>query len=140
MKANRAIALLTVRLVLGFIFAFQGIGKVFKWGIENVYLNSFESYEKYFSEYILYAVTYYTSYVELIAGILLLIGIWRDYALYALATVLVIVSFGHGVDAPIWPLEHVIFRLMLLVTLLLLPKEWDKIQADHFLSYRKGKH
>ena len=134
MNLNRSIALLTIRLVLGFIFLMQGIGKVFIWGIERLYELSFESYEKYLPSGLLYIVTYYTSYIELIGGIFLLLGLWRDYTLYALASVLVIVSFGHGLATPIWNLDHVIFRLVLLVALLLLPKEWDTYRADHFLK------
>ena len=138
MNINRSIALLTIRLVLGFIFLMQGIGKVFIWGMDRVYENAFQSYEKYFPEGIIYPVAYFTSYVELVAGILLIIGFWRDYALYALGSVLIIVSFGHGLQSPIWGVEHVLFRLILIASLLLLPREWDVYRVDHYLERKKG--
>ena len=137
MNLNRSIGMLTIRLVLGFIFLMQGIGKVFKWGLENVYQNNFVDYNTYFSTWFHYAVAYYTSYVELIGGVLLILGLWRDYALYALASVLVIVTFGHGLATPIWNMEHVIFRLILLVTILTLPKEWDIYRADNYLNKKR---
>lgn len=135
MNLNQQIAVLTIRLLLGFIFLMQGFGKVFKFGVENVYNNFFatESYE-ILPSFLTYATAYYTSYVELIGGLLLVIGFKRDYALYALASVLVIVTFGHGLAEPIWDLSHVMYRAMLLVTLLILPQEWDRFSVDFFIS------
>ncbi|MEM6718596.1 MAG: DoxX family membrane protein [Bacteroidota bacterium] len=132
---NRQIALLTIRLLLGFIFFFQGFGKIFKFGMENVYNNFFaETYKDVLPEFLLQATAYYTSYVEFLGGILLIIGLKRDYTLYALASVLIIVTFGHGLVAPIWDLSHVMYRAILLLALLLLPKEWDQYRLDTLLK------
>jgi len=54
--------------------------------------------------------------------------------LYALASVLVIVSFGHGLAEPIWDLSHMMYRLVLLATLLILPKEWDILRIDKLID------
>ncbi len=136
---NSIIALLTLRLVLGFIFLMQGFGKVFKWGVEKVFQMDFfyDAYKELLPEFLIRATAYYTSYVELIGGLLVVIGLKRDYALYALASVLVIVTFGHGLSKPIWDLSHVMPRTILLVALLLLPKEYDVFSVDHFLDRRK---
>lgn len=85
------------------------------------------------TNYITYAKAYYTSYIELLGGLLLVLGFKRDYALYALASVLVIVTFGHGLAEPIWDLSHVIYRAILLIFLLIMPKEWDKFSIDNFI-------
>ena len=131
MNTNKKIALLTIRLLLGFIFFFQGFGKIFKFGVDNVYNNFFaKTYGDILPEFLLQATAYYTSYIEFIGGALLIIGFKRDYALYALASVLVIVTFGHGLVEPIWDLSHVLFRALFLLTLLLLPKEWDQYRLD----------
>ena len=135
MNLNRTIAVLTTRLILGFIFLMQGFGKVFIWGVEKVYNMKFfhETYKDLLPDYITYATAYYTSYVELIGGLLLVLGLKRDYALYALASVLVIVTFGHGLADPIWDLSHVIYRAILLISLLIFPKEWDKFSIDNYI-------
>lgn len=131
MNTNKKIAVLTIRLLLGFIFFFQGFGKIFKFGVDNVYNNFFaKTYDGILPEFLLQATAYYTSYIELIGGALLIIGLKRDYTLYALASVLIIVTFGHGLIEPIWDLSHVMFRSILLLTLLLLPKEWDHYRLD----------
>ena len=136
MNLNRSIATLTARLLLGFIFLMQGFGKVFTWGVETLYQMPFfkGSYEDLLPDFIIYLTAYYTSYVELIGGILLIIGFKKDWALYALASVLVMVTFGHGLIEPIWDLSHVMYRAILLITLLLLPKEWDHFSLDSLLK------
>ncbi|MBS1505198.1 MAG: DoxX family membrane protein [Bacteroidetes bacterium] len=136
MNINQVIAITTLRLVLGFIFFFQGFGKVFTWGVEKVYHMDFflPMYKDLLPEWLIHLTAYYTSYVELVAGFLVVIGLKRDYALYSLATVLVIVTFGHGLAEPIWDLSHVMPRTILLAALLLLPKEWDKYSLDFWMA------
>jgi uncharacterized membrane protein YphA (DoxX/SURF4 family) len=138
MTKNKIIAIATLRLVLGFIFFMQGFGKVFTWGVEKVYHMDFfyDTYKDLLPEQVIHATAYYTSYVELVAGFLVVIGFKRDYALYALATVLVMVTFGHGLAEPIWDLSHMMPRTILLVALLLLPAEWDRFSVDYFLANR----
>jgi len=139
MKLNKSIAVLTLRLILGFIFLMQGFGKVFTWGVENVYNMDFfyGTYKDLLPDFIIRSTAYYTSYVELVAGLLVVLGLKRDYALYALASVLIIVTFGHGLADPIWNLSHVMFRTILLVVLLLLPREWDKFSVDGLINKYK---
>lgn len=128
---NRAAGMFIMRVLLGLIFMMQGYGKVFSWGMQNVY-KSFESYESTFlPTFLLKFTAYYTSFAELICGLLLVLGLFRNYALYILGSVLLIVSFGHGLSTPIWDLSHVMFRAALLIPLLLLPQEWDKWQLEH---------
>lgn len=138
MNSNRAVALLSIRLVLGLIFFFQGYGKIFSWGIENIYESELflGAYKDLLPDFIIHGTAYYTSYIELIGGFILLFGFKTNYVLYALVSVLVIVTFGHGLAEPIWDLSHVMFRLILLVSLLLLPREWDRFSLDHLFRKR----
>ena len=135
MNPNKKIALLIIRLLLGFIFFFQGFGKIFKFGVDNVYNNFFaKTYDGILPDFLLQGTAYYTSYVEFLGGLLLIIGLKRDYTLYALASVLIIVTFGHGLVEPIWDLSHVMYRTILLLALLLLPKEWDAYRLDTLMK------
>ena len=135
MQRNRQVAVLTIRLLLGFIFFFQGFGKVFKFGLDAVLQNFFiKSYGDLLPDFLLIFTAYYTSLTELIGGFLLLIGFKRDLTLYFLASVLVIVTFGHGLKDPIWDLSHVMFRAILLISLLLLPKEYDLFSVDYWIN------
>ena len=113
----------------------QGLGKVFTWGVENVYNMDFfyKTYKDLLPNFLIHATAYYTSYIELIGGLMVVLGFKRDYSLYALASVLVIVTFGHGLAEPIWDLSHVMPRTILLVAILILPKEWDRFSVDYFI-------
>tara|TARA_R110000787_G_scaffold127817_4_gene239295 strand:+ start:8391 stop:8819 length:429 start_codon:yes stop_codon:yes gene_type:complete len=140
MLRNQQVAVLTIRLILGFVFFFQGFGKVFKFGLDNVYQNFFQSsYSELLPDFLLLFSAYYTSLIELIGGLLLIIGFKRDLTLYFLASVLVIVTFGHGLKEPIWDLSHVMFRTILLVSLLLLPKSLDIFSIDGFINHKSKK-
>jgi len=72
----------------------------------------------------------------LIGGLLLIIGLWRKWALCLLGIDLLIVSFGHGLMEPIWDLQHVIPRAILLIFILAAPGEWDKWNTDDILWHR----
>ena len=135
MQRNQQIAVLTIRLLLGFIVFFQGFGKVFKFGLDTVYKNFFlNSYVDILPEFILLFTSYYTSLAELICGALIIIGFKRDFALYILASVLIIVTIGHGIKEPIFDLSHIMYRAILVISLLLLPKKLDIFSVDYLID------
>jgi len=100
-----------LRTLLGIIALMQGWGKVFTWGLPKVYEMWFKDFERTFlPKWLIWATAYYTSYVELIAGVCLIVGLFKRIALYFLAIDLIIVSYGHGLLEPIWDLQHVMPR------------------------------
>ena len=132
-SAVRPAGVLFVRALLGIIFFMQGFGKVFTFTVPKVYDMFFKEFRTTFlPDWLIWATAYYTSYVEMICGFFLLIGLFRKYCLYFLAIDLLVVSFGHGLLEPIWDLSHVMPRTILLTTLFLLPQEWDRWNADRF--------
>lgn len=135
---NITIGLLFIRLLLGIIFLMQGFGKVFSYGVENVYQQFFISYTEFLPQFLVQATAYFTSYVELVGGFLLLIGLFRNYVYYVFIILLLVVSFGHGMAQPIWDLQHVFFRVALLTVLLFMPQEKDKWAIDHLIKKNKA--
>jgi uncharacterized membrane protein YphA (DoxX/SURF4 family) len=131
-----------IRTLLGIIFFMQGFGKVFTIGIYHVYEMFFKVFETTFlPHWLIISSAYFTSYCELICGLLLIIGLFRHCVAYVLAADLLIVSFGHGLIEPIWDLSHVMPRAILLAALFLLPAEWDKWNLDFLVrnKIKKGR-
>ncbi len=127
----RAAGLLFTRTLLGVIFLMQGFGKIFTFTVPVVYAKFFKDFEATFlPKWLIWATAYYSSYIELIGGVLLILGLFRRYMLYLLAIDLVVVSFGHGLLEPIWDLSHVMPRTLLLLVLFFLPPEWDRYSLD----------
>lgn len=135
---NRHMAILILRVLLGLIFLMQGYGKIFNFGIEQLYHNFFVQFESTFlPKWLIWFTVYYTSYVELICGLLLTFGMFKQISLCLLASVLVIISFGHGLLEPVWDLQHLFFRASMLIVLMLLPEDWDKFKMDAFIMFKK---
>lgn len=128
-------AIFFARGVLGLIFFMAGVYKVFQLGpvghVERFFLPFQNTFLPTWS---LWVVGWAIPFVELVAGGLVLIG-WRTrIALIALGTVLVIVTFGHLLENPLYPFhEHVIPRLALLLFVLMTPGEADRLSIGHFL-------
>lgn len=130
-RDSRAAGLMFLRTLLGIIFFMQGFGKVVTFTVPKVYQMFFKEFENTFLPgWLIKGTAYYTSYIELIGGFLLIIGLFRKQVLYLLSLDLLVVSFGHGLREPIWDLQHVFPRAVLLATLFLLPGEWDIWNSD----------
>lgn len=127
--------MLFIRTLLGIIFFMQGFGKVFTWGVPKVYDMFFKPFDQtILPHWVVEFAAYYTSYIELIGGLLLILGLFRRIMLIGLAVDLLIVSFGHGMMEPIWDLSHVLPRTILLGALFFLPQEWDKWNVDGLMK------
>jgi uncharacterized membrane protein YphA (DoxX/SURF4 family) len=130
--------MLFIRVLLGIIFFFQGYGKIFTMGLAQVYDRFFKEFETtILPKWLIVSTAYYTSFAELIGGLLLIAGLFRKQAMYLLALDLLIVSFGHGFMEPIWDLSHVIPRAVLLAALFFLPESWDSWNLDALMKKRK---
>jgi putative oxidoreductase len=141
-KANsldRSWALLFARLVLGLIFFMAGVWKVFQ-------LGPIEHARKYFLPYTdtflpvwsLWAVGVIVPFIELIAGAMVLLGLRTRAALVSLGFVLALVTFGHLLKEPLYEFHtHVIPRLVLLLFILLMPREDDRFSMDYLLVRQK---
>ncbi len=132
---NEAIALLIARIFLSVLFIIQGYDKVFKLKLENV-ANTFKYEIKTPLPDFIYSFTaFFSSYIELIGGIMLLLGFLKLYVLTALGIDLIIVAVGMGLVKPVWNMDVVFPRLVLLLFLLIVPFSSDTFSVDHLFIY-----
>ena len=137
---NRSWALLFARAVLGLIFFMVGVYKVFQMGpLEHAHKFFLDPYSNTFlPTWALWIVGTIIPIIELVAGAFVILGFRTRDALISLGFVLVTVTFGHLLKDPLYEFHaHVIPRLALLLFILLLPRENDRISIDYFLEQRK---
>jgi uncharacterized membrane protein YphA (DoxX/SURF4 family) len=137
---SRAWAVLFARLILGLIFFMAGVFKVFSLTPVGHVRKWFLPYQDTFlPTWSLWAVGLAIPFVELAGGALLLVGLRVYHALLALGIVLVVVTFGHLLKEPLYPFhEHVIPRLVLLLFLLVMPRNEDRFSLDYIFVSRSG--
>ena len=132
-------AVFFARLVLGLIFFMAGWWKVFNLGpLKHARRLFVEPYaETFLPAWLLWITGAIVPCMELVAGGLLLIGLRTRTALYALGAVLVLVTFGHLLLEPLYEFHtHVIPRLALLLFVLVMPSEADRISVDYWMGSR----
>ena len=131
-------AALIARVFLGLLFFFQGFDAVFRVKINGVIQTIKEPMSASgFPSFLITAGAWFTSYIELIGGFLLIIGFAKYYAMYFLGADLVIASIAFGIMKPMWDMQYVFPRLALLTFLLVIPSQWDVISVDYAWSVIK---
>ncbi len=135
----RAWAVFFARAILGLIFFMAGAWKVFTLTpaghVRRFFLPFQDTFLPVWSLWIAGAVI---PFIELIAGALLIAGLFARPALISLGFVLVIVTFGHLLHQPLYPFhEHVIPRLALLLVVLLMPRESDRYSLDALIASKR---
>jgi thiosulfate dehydrogenase (quinone) large subunit len=139
--SHRAWAIFFARAILGLIFFMAGEWKVFT-------LGPMEHARRWFTGpyadsilpmWSLWAVGTTIPFVEFLSGGLLIIG-WRvREACIALGAVLVIVTFGHLLADPLYEFHtHVIPRTALLLFVLVMPRDDDRLSLDAWLARRSA--
>jgi len=123
-----------LRVILGILFFFQGYDKIFRVKISGVV----EFFEREMERhkvpgFILVFAAYFTSIAEFLGGALLILGLFSPWAYYLLGIDLILVCGAFSVMKPMWDMNLVFPRLLLLAILLYLPGEWDLISLDHLL-------
>jgi uncharacterized membrane protein YphA (DoxX/SURF4 family) len=126
-----------IRLFTGILFFFQGYDKIFKVKMSGVVNNFLDEAEHiHIHKPLVTLISYCTSFIELIGGLLLIIGLFTNYALIALGFDLVLVCFAFSLIRPMWDMQYVFPRLLLVIILLLFPSEHAKIGLDYFLTVK----
>ncbi|CAN5804338.1 hypothetical protein BH11BAC7_BH11BAC7_22930 [soil metagenome] len=136
LEYKAGIAMLFMRIILGFLFLMQGYDKVFRLGLKKTEEGiEFAMRGSKLPGSLIKMIAVISSFVELLGGIMLVAGFLIYPALVLLGIDLVIVVFGMSLREPLWNMSFVWPRLVLLLALLLLPAAWDRFSIDHFYSF-----
>lgn len=134
---DRAWAILIVRWISGVIWFMAGWWKCFELGptehARNFFVQPFA--ENWMPAWSLWASGTAVPVIELVAGAMLLLG-WRvRVALVWLGGVLVLVTYGHVLQQPLFDISgHIFTRGAMVVFLLLMPREEDRFSLDARLA------
>ena len=141
MSDNWPIVNFIVRWILGLIFLMAGYWKVFvltpAGHAQQFFVEGFS--ETWIPTWLLNLFGYSIPFLELVAGLLICIGFRTREALIAVGLLLVITTYGHSLQQPLFDIDgHTFTRLALIVFLLLAPVGNDRYSIDHLLLARKG--
>ena len=125
---------LLIRVVLGALFFFQAYDKVVRIKLKNEFEEvRIGTKEKGIPDWFAQLSVYATSYLELIGGVLIAVGLFTVPVMYAFAVHLMIISIGFGYLKGLWDLKHVFPRLILLIILFLIPLGWNVLSLDYLI-------
>jgi putative oxidoreductase len=132
-----AVVILLLRTITGILFFFQGYDKLFKVKVRNVVQTFTESYKRMFPLPLLSLAVYLSSITELVAGLMLILGIFKVIALYALCVDLVLVTLAFSYMRPMWDMQLFFPRMIFVAALLLLSNFNDPFSLQHLLNLVK---
>ena len=121
------------RVMMGILFFMAGWWKCFTLTPMAHARGAFvEGYaETWIPAFLLWGLGLAIPVVELVAGALLIVG-WRTReALITIGFLLLIVTYGHALDEPLYSIQgHILPRGLLMLIALVLPSEEDKLSVD----------
>jgi len=135
---SHAWAVFCARVVLGLIFGMAGWWKCFVLTPPGHVQRFFLPYsDTWIPLWMLWTVGSIIPVVELVAGWLLVVGLWIEPALVALGIVLITVTYGHLLKEPLYSFSgHVFPRLALLVFVAMLSHA-DTYSIDAWWARRR---
>lgn len=102
---------------------------------QNFFVNGFA--ESWIPEFALWTLGVTIPFVELIGGVLLLVGLRTKETLFALGILLLVTTYGHALQTPLFDINgHTFTRFAILVFLLMLPADSDTLGLDGWCRKR----
>lgn len=125
--------------MLGIIFLMAGWFKCFTMGpmghAERLFTGPYA--DSWIPHFLLLATGAAIPVVELLAGLMLVIGFRTREALIALGMILLLVTYGHLLKEPLFSIiDHIFPRTVLMVAVFLIPAEADRWSLDYWLASR----
>jgi len=136
---SRVAATFICRWILGLLFTMAGWWKVFDLGATEHARRFFvEGYaDSWIPAWLLWALGVFIPYLELGAGIMVLLGLKLRIVLPALGFLLIVTTYGHALQQPLFDIDgHTFTRLALIVFLLYAGWAADKSTVDYWLDRR----
>jgi len=132
---NDSILYFVLRVILGILFFMQGYDKVVKVKMDGVIKSfKYEFNNVKMPDFILVVSAYFSSFVELIGGLALIVGVFTNYALYLLGVDLILVVAAFSLINPVWDMKIVIPRIILWALLMLINDSCNMISVDYFIQ------
>jgi uncharacterized membrane protein YphA (DoxX/SURF4 family) len=140
MNRNWPIVNFIVRWILGLLFLMAGYWKVFVLSpaahAQQFFVESFA--DTWIPTWFLNVLGYGIPILELIAGLLLCIGLRTREALIVVGLLLIITTYGHALQQPLFDIDgHTFTRLALIIFLLIAPQGSDTYSVDVWLLRRQ---
>lgn len=134
-----AIAVFLARTMLGLLFFMAGWWKVFTLTptvhAQQFFVDGFK--DQWIPEWMLWALGTAIPPFELIAGIALLLGFWTRLFASLTGLLLLVTTYGHALQQPLFDIDgHTFTRLALVIFVLMLADTNDRVSLDHWLAKR----
>ena len=101
---------------------------------EKYFINRYDS--TWIPDWLLWATGTSIPVLELLAGLLVCLGLLRIVAYVTLGAILVTVTYGHLLLEPLYDTtSHIFPRLVLLVFVLVAPRAYDVLSLDYLIRY-----
>lgn len=140
-EQNIPIVNLVARAILGLLFLMAGYWKVFvltpAQHAQRFFVEGFA--DTWIPTWLLQVLGYGIPFLELAAGAMIALGFRSREALIAVGLLLVVTTYGHTLQEPLYDIDgHTFTRLALIVLLLLLPVSGREISLDNWLINRRN--
>jgi len=127
------IAVFLARTMLGLVFLMAGWWKVFTLTpavhAQNFFIDGFKDH--WIPEWLLWTLGMAIPPFELAAGVALIIGIWTRLTASLTGLLLLLTTYGHALQQPLFDIDgHTFTRLALILFVLMIPVETDRLSVD----------
>jgi thiosulfate dehydrogenase (quinone) large subunit len=139
--SNKGWAHFFARALVGIIFLMAGFWKCFELTpmqhARGMFVEGFA--DSWIPTFLLWGLGLAIPVVELVAGALLVVGFRTRDALVTIGFILLIVTYGHTLQEPLFSIQgHILPRGLLMLVALALPEEEDRLSVDFLLRHRKN--
>lgn len=140
MLSGATIAVFLARALLGILFLMAGWWKVFTLSLEvhaqRFFIEGFKDH--WIPEWLLYLLGVSIPLFELVAGLALLVGVWTRGFAALTGLLLLLTTYGHALQQPLFDIDgHTFTRFALVIFVLMLADAHDRLSLDAWRAGRK---